>query len=110
MHIVHAPVHAGEAGVHWITSPIVLDLSLTSTHLSAPCSNKLSRSKPLPRVMSAPLLLSTCLQLVVVIVFQRAALELLAAQPGYVRFRGDKGLQDVVVSGAKAEYAYTSEV
>lgn len=50
--------------------------------------------------MSAPLLLSTCLQLVVVIVYQRAALYLLAAQPGYERFRGDKGLQDVVVSEA----------
>ena len=36
------------------------------------------------------------LQLAVVVIFQRAALGLLAAQPGYVRFRGNKDISDVV--------------
>mmetsp|Transcript_29272 Transcript_29272/g.64753 ORF Transcript_29272/g.64753 Transcript_29272/m.64753 type:complete len:705 (-) Transcript_29272:814-2928(-) len=45
--------------------------------------SKLSRQKPMDRVMSLPLLVSTVLQLVVVVVFQLLSLWLLSRQAGY---------------------------
>jgi cation-transporting ATPase 13A2 len=61
--------------------------------------NKLSRSRPLTRVMSPPLMISTVLQCVVIVVFQLLSLKLLQSQPTYVRFRGGPELHDTVVSG-----------
>ncbi|GFR50064.1 hypothetical protein Agub_g12206, partial [Astrephomene gubernaculifera] len=58
--------------------------------------SKLSRSRPLSRVMSLPLLVSTVAQCGVVVAFQLAALALLRAQPGYVRTRGGPELHDTV--------------
>ncbi|KAG2500541.1 hypothetical protein HYH03_001317 [Edaphochlamys debaryana] len=65
---------------------------------------QLSRSRPLQRVMSAPLLLSTLAQCVVVVVFQLAGLWLLQAQAGYVRFMGDKELHATVAPENSATY------
>ncbi|PNW86612.1 hypothetical protein CHLRE_02g093700v5 [Chlamydomonas reinhardtii] len=58
--------------------------------------NKLSRSRPLTRVMSPPLMISTVLQCVVIVVFQLLSLKLLQSQPTYVRFRGGPELHDTV--------------
>ncbi|GIL56505.1 hypothetical protein Vafri_11862 [Volvox africanus] len=63
--------------------------------MTAPRSG-LSRRRPLPRVMSPPLMLSTVAQCGVVVVFQLASLWMLKAQPGYIRFRGDRDLHDTV--------------
>ncbi|GIL93414.1 hypothetical protein Vretifemale_20808 [Volvox reticuliferus] len=63
--------------------------------MTAPRSG-LSRRRPLPRVMSPPLMLSTVAQCGVVVIFQLASLWMLQAQPGYTRFRGDRDLHDTV--------------
>ncbi|GLC61164.1 hypothetical protein PLESTB_001725200 [Pleodorina starrii] len=57
--------------------------------------SKLSRSRPLSRVLSAPLMLSTLAQCGVVVVFQLASLWLLQAQPGYEKTMGGAELEDV---------------
>ena len=49
------------------------------------------------RVMSTPVLVSTCLQLVMVVVYQLAPLWMLRAQPGYVRTQGGKEVTQVTV-------------
>jgi cation-transporting ATPase 13A3/4/5 len=45
----------------------------------------LAREKPLDRVVCVPLMTSTFLQLIVVVLFQCMGLVLLQAQPGYTR-------------------------
>eukprot|EP00798_Chlamydomonas_sp_ICE-L_P017927 gene17927-24321_t len=52
----------------------------------------LSNKKPVKRVMSVPIMTSTVLQLLVVVVFQFIALYMLRQQPDYVRTEGDKEL------------------
>ena len=56
----------------------------------------LSRHKPLARVLSTPLLLSTVAQLKVVVLFQLIALAALAKRPGYERSHGRADITDVV--------------
>jgi cation-transporting ATPase 13A3/4/5 len=58
--------------------------------------SKLSSVKPLPRVLSWPLMLSTLLQLLIVVAFQLIALAALRAQPGYVRTLGPPTVTQVV--------------
>lgn len=54
---------------------------------------RLSAQRPLSRVMSMPLLVSTLLQLLVVVAFQLLALWLLTRQPGYVPTVGPTDLR-----------------
>jgi cation-transporting ATPase 13A2 len=58
--------------------------------------SRLSSVKPLPRVLSWPLMLSTLLQLLIVVAFQLIALAALRAQPGYVRTLGPPTVAQVV--------------
>lgn len=58
-----------------------------------PCRRTLSPGRPLKRVMSAPLMASTLLQLVVVVGGQLAGLGLLGRQPGYSPSRGTTDLR-----------------
>jgi cation-transporting ATPase 13A2 len=60
--------------------------------------SKLSSQRPFPRVLSWPLMMSTILQLLVVMVFQMAALAALHSQPGYVRTLGPPSIQQVVAA------------
>ncbi|GLI67792.1 hypothetical protein VaNZ11_012078 [Volvox africanus] len=71
--------------------------------MTAPRSG-LSRRRPLSRVMSPPLMLSTVAQCGVVVVFQLASLWMLKAQPGYIRFRGDRDLHNTVAPENTATY------
>ncbi len=57
--------------------------------------SKLSSQRPFPRVLSWPLMMSTVLQLLVVVVFQMAGLAALHSQPGYVRTLGPPSIQQV---------------
>jgi cation-transporting ATPase 13A3/4/5 len=57
---------------------------------------ELSRQKPLGRVMSLPVLLSTTLQLAVIIVFQTASLRALYRVPWYTRSLGTPDLRTIV--------------
>ncbi|EFJ40236.1 hypothetical protein VOLCADRAFT_108270 [Volvox carteri f. nagariensis] len=63
--------------------------------MTAPRS-KLSRRRPLQRVMSLPLMLSTVAQCGVVVLFQLASLWMLQARPGYIAFKGGPDLHDTV--------------
>ena len=58
----------------------------------APSRRTLSKQKPLNRVMSLPLAVSTVLQLGVVVAFQLLALLMLSRQPGYVATVGTPDL------------------
>jgi cation-transporting ATPase 13A3/4/5 len=57
---------------------------------------ELSRQKPLGRVLSPPVLLSTTLQLAVIIVFQTASLRALYRVPWYTRSLGTPDLRTIV--------------
>lgn len=63
----------------------VTDNSTLYLDLISPGRTKLSREKPLSRVLSAPLVVSTLAQLVVVVLFQLLVLMVLRQQAGYVR-------------------------
>ena len=72
----------------------------TGSHpVLAPSRRTLSRQKPLNRVMSLPLAVSTVLQLGVVVAFQLLALLLLSRQPGYVATVGTPDLTMAQVGG-----------
>ena len=67
--------------------------------LRCPRRRHLSKVKPLNRVMSLPLAVSTLLQLGVIVAFQMLALVMLRRQPGYIATVGTPDLSMAQVRG-----------
>lgn len=64
--------------------------------LTHPRAHNLSKTRPLQRVMSLPLLTSIFLQITIVVVFQILSLLLLRLQPGYTRSKGSPELNIIM--------------